>query len=172
MYVHLIYLVSGGYVCIILWFHFLVSMLSLTNNKLEGIQMKVLFHLLMIGFLFSLTGCGKKEDHRNAADLLVDFTWEGLRRCGWGNPEISIGAVPDQTKFLKISMYDHAYSHDHGTVLTLYDGEKIIAMNRFKEIQGPCPVYTPGRYEITVKALGAHEAVIGVGSKERVFPEE
>jgi hypothetical protein len=57
-------------------------------------------------------------------------------------------------------------------VLTPYGGKEVIAINRFKEIQGPCPVYTPGRYEITIKALDADETVIAVGSKERPFPEE
>jgi hypothetical protein len=58
--------------------------------------------------LISFYAYEKKEAQQNTAELSIDFTWEGLRRCGWGNPKIHIGDVPPQTRFLKISMYDHA----------------------------------------------------------------
>jgi len=132
--------------------------------------MKHRYHLLLIVLLLSLLGCEKISP--DAVELSVDFSWEGMKPCGWGNPEIKVSGVPPNTKLLKIRMYDHAYSHDHGTVLMSYAGDGIIRKDRFKEIQGPCPVWTPGRYQITIKAIDEHEAVIGIGSKERVFPEE
>lgn len=95
-----------------------------------------------------------------------------MKPCGWGNPEIHIGGIPERTKILKILMYNHAYSHDHGKVRTPYTGDEIISRSKFTQIQGLCPVYTPGRYEITIKALNDSEEIIGVGSKERQFTEE
>lgn len=134
--------------------------------------MKHPFLFLLIVIILSLSGCQNDKVSPIAVQLSVDYTWQGLKPCGWGNPEIHVNGVPEKTKSLKISMYDHAYSHDHGTVKMPYAGETIISMDRFKKIQGPCPVYTPGLYEITIKALDDSETVIGTGSKERLFPEE
>jgi len=69
-------------------------------------------------------------------------------------------------------MYDHEYKYDHGKVIFPYTGNGIIDRGRFKEIQGPCHPGAPGRYEITIKAVDEKEVVIGIGSKERYFPEK
>lgn len=132
--------------------------------------MKYVLYLLITGFIFSVSGCEKVS--QDAVELSVDFSWEGMKPCGWGNPEICVSGVPEKTKFLKVSMYDHAYSHDHGTVMVPYTGNGIIVRDRFKEIQGPCPPDVPGRYEITIKAVDENKVVIGIGSKERFFPEK
>ena len=134
--------------------------------------MKILLHLLFIGFVFSIFSCNNEKVSQNAAELSVDFTWEVMKQCGWGNPKIHINGIPEKTKFLKISMYDHEYAHDHGTVKMPYSGVGIIEKDRFKEIQGPCPPFGPGRYKITIKAIDEKEIVIGIGSKERMYPEK
>ena len=41
-----------------------------------------------------------------------------------------------------------------------------------EKIESPCPPDTPGRYKVTAKAIDENEIVIGVGSKERYFPEK
>ena len=130
------------------------------------------FWCLFAGLILCLSGCDGERISPQVVDLFIDYTWQGLKPCGWGNPEIRIKGVPGNAKTLSISMYDHAYSHDHGTVKMPYADEKILAKDRFKEIQGPCPVYTPGRYEITIKALDGTGTVVAMGSKERLFPEE
>ncbi|MBW2250643.1 MAG: hypothetical protein JRF60_08430 [Deltaproteobacteria bacterium] len=132
--------------------------------------MKYVLHLLIFGLIFSVTSC--KNVSPDAVELSVDFTWEGLVPCGWGNPEISVKGVPENTKFLKVHMYDHVYFYDHGEVNVAYNGSNIIAKGSLKEIYGPCPPDVPGRYKITVKAIDGNEVVIGIGSKERYFPEE
>ena len=132
--------------------------------------MKQTISLILIAFCFSLYSCEKKDP--NAVDLSVDFTWEGMMACGWGNPEISIRGVPDNTKVLVVSMYDHVYFYDHGKVSIDYDGSGIIKMGALKELQAPCPPDVPGRYEITIKALDGNDIVVGTGSKERYFPEK
>ena len=128
--------------------------------------------ITLFGSLVFLFGCQNETIDPHVAELSVDFSWAGMQPCGWGNPEIHIEGVPDATKTLTISMYDHAYSHDHGTVRMDYTGEKTIPKDRFKTIQGPCPVYSPGRYEITIKARDNNDTVIGMGSTTRSFPEE
>ena len=132
--------------------------------------MKTIFYLFLFTLLISCVSCEKVSD--DAVKLSVDFSWEGLKPCGWGNPEIHVNGIPEKTKYLKIKMYDHEYSHKHGTVVAPYTGEGIIARDRHKKIQGPCPPNNPGQYEITIKALDENEIVIGMGSKERFYPEK
>jgi len=126
--------------------------------------------LILIAFCFSLYSCEKKDP--NAVDLSVDFTWEGIKPCLWGNPEIRIRDVTEDTSVLVVSMYDHVYFYDHGKVTIAYDGSGIIKMGALEELQGPCPPDVPGRYEITVKALDGNDIIVGIGSKERYFPEK
>jgi len=82
--------------------------------------MKHPFLFLLIVIILSLSGCQNDKVSPIAVQLSVDYTWQGLKPCGWGNPEIHVNGVPEKTKSLKISMYDHAYSHDHGTVKMVY----------------------------------------------------
>ena len=134
--------------------------------------MKYVLHLFLIGIVFYVSSCEKELMNQEAIEMTVDFTWNGMQPCGWGNPEIRVRGVPEKTKFLKISMYDHVHRHDHGTVLVPYNGSGIITKDRFRKIQGPCPPGNPGRYEIKIKAINEAEEIIGFGSKERRFPEE
>ncbi len=99
--------------------------------------MKFSVYLLIIGFAISVAGCEKVSP--NAAELSVEFSWEGMKQCGWGNPELRVGGVPEKTKFLKISMYDHVYSHDHGTVTTPYTGNGDFRQGLIRAVAGPMP---------------------------------
>ncbi len=132
--------------------------------------MKYGLYLLVIGIVLSVSGCENVSP--DAIELSVDFSWKGMKSCGWGNPEIHVSGAPGKTKKLKVSMYDHVYYHDHGTVTIPYKGTKIIAMGAHKEIQGPCPPDDPGQYKITVRAIDKNDVVIGIGSKARFFPEK
>ncbi len=143
------------------------------TEKLENegdIFMKLLLNLLIVALIFSFYSCEKVSP--NAVELSVDFSWVGMKPCGWGNPEIRFSGVPEKTKFIQIHMYDNVYRHDHGKVTVPFTGNGIIKRDRFIEIQGPCPGDSPGRYEITIKAIDENEVVIGMGSKERYFPEK
>ena len=132
--------------------------------------MKSTFCILLVAFCISSFGCSDVSP--NAVDLEVDFSWEGMVPCSWGIPDIDIKGVPENTKYILVSMYDHAYFYDHGEVQVVYNGSNIIPKGSLKEIYCPCPPDAPGRYKITVKAIDEKENVIGVGSKERYFPEE
>ncbi len=134
--------------------------------------MKPALHFCLIGFVIFVSSCERESMSPGAVELTIDFSWNGIQPCGWGNPEILVSGVPAKTKFLKISMYDHVHRHDHGSVLATYNGSGIITKDRFRKIQGPCPPGSPGRYEIKIKAINESEEIIGFGSKERFFPEE
>ena len=109
--------------------------------------MKSTFCLLLVAFIFFSFGCSDVSP--NAADIEVDFSWEGMVPCSYGIPEIGINGVPENTKYLVVNMYDHAYFYDHGEVHVAYDGSNIIAKNSLKEIYCPCPPEEPDRYKIT-----------------------
>ena len=134
--------------------------------------MKNLLKFCTILLILSFLSCDKKEIiSPDAVDLSVDFTWEGMESCDWGNPEINISGLPDQTKFIQIYMYDNAYQWDHGNVTFPFTGSTVIERGKFRKIQGPCPPASPGSYEITIKALNEKKVVIAMGRKERLFPE-
>jgi len=137
---------------------------------IKGISMKHVITSVLIALFFSSFGCS--DVRPDAVDLEVDFSWKGMVPCSWGIPKVGVNGVPENTKYLVVSMYDHAYFYDHGEVKITYNGSNIIARDSLKEIYCPCPPDAPGRYKITVKAINEDEIVIGVGSKERYFPEE
>lgn len=71
--------------------------------------------VLWVVLIVLLSGCAREKISPHVVQLSVNFTWEGLKPCGWGNPEVHFAGVPANTKTIHIHMYDHAYSHDHGT---------------------------------------------------------
>ncbi len=132
--------------------------------------MKKIFYLFLMAAIFLGFGCS--DGNPDAVDLAVEFSWEGMQACSMGNPEISVGRIPVKTKFLMVHMYDHVYSWDHGEATIPYNGSGLIESGVLEKIEGPCPPDVPGRYKITVKALDENKVVLGIGSKERYFPEK
>jgi phosphatidylethanolamine-binding protein (PEBP) family uncharacterized protein len=131
---------------------------------------KITFCLFLIAVGFFSFACSDVSP--DAVELAVDFSWEGIQACSMGNPEIRIGGLPENTRYLVVDMYDSVYMHDHGEVTLANDGSGIIKLGAIEELQGPCPPDVPGRYKITIKALDENRVVIGSGSKRRYFPEE
>ena len=132
--------------------------------------MRTTLLILLITISFLIIGC--LDFNRDADELEVNFSWGDMKPCGLGIPEIAVTNVPENTKYFVVKMYDHEYFYSHGTVKVTYNGSNIISQESLKKIEKPCPPGAPGRYKITVKALDENGAVIGVGSKERYFPEE
>jgi phosphatidylethanolamine-binding protein (PEBP) family uncharacterized protein len=121
--------------------------------------------------IIALISCSKMSS--DAVDLTVDYSWQGYKSCGMGLPQMSINGIPENTKFLHISMYDHKYGFDHGEVTVVFGGFNTIALGSYKEITGPCPPPNgQGRYKITVKALDENDIIVGIGKKEKYFPEK
>ena len=123
----------------------------------------------MIVLIFTLFGCSNVSP--DAVELTVDFTWEGLVPCAvGGNPEIRVGGIPDETKVIVVSLYDHGMSH--GKQKFSYDGTGIVKKGALDEIEGPCPNIDAGRYKFKIEAVNEDGVIIGTGSRERSFPEE
>ena len=103
--------------------------------------------------------------------LTVDFSWDGLVPCALGgNPEIQVSGIPDATKTLVVSLYDHGLMHGKQTFD--YSGSGIIKKGALDEIEGPCPAIDSGRYKFKVEAVDANDIIIGIGSLEKHFPEK
>ena len=132
--------------------------------------MRTTFLMLLVAIGLINLGC--LDFNRDAEELEVNFSWGDMEPCGMGIPEIAVTGVPENTKYFVVKMYDHEYYYSHGKVKVIYNGSNIITQTALKKIEKPCPPGVPGRYKITVKALDENQAVIGIGSKERYFPEE
>ena len=131
--------------------------------------MKQIFaYVLIIAFLV-LASCSKVSS--DAVELRVDFTWEGFSPCGVGShPEIRVSGIPDETKILVVRLYDHGLSH--GKQSLPYDGSGIIKKGTLDKIESPCPIGDPGRYKYRIEALNENKVIVGMGSRERYYPEK
>lgn len=132
--------------------------------------MKDAIQAFLIAIIFFCFACSNVSP--DAVELSVDFTWEGMVPCALGsNPEIRVNGVPDATKDLVVTFYDHdGMGHTKQTLS--YDGSNIIKKGVLDEIESPCPFFDSARYKIKVEAVNENGVIIGVGSKERYFPEE
>ncbi len=120
----------------------------------------------------------------NPASMDVSFEWSKENFCSNDNPEITVGRVPEQTNFLRVSLYnidnqhpDISVGHDHGGAFLPYDGSGVIPAGAISDtkshlFRGPCPML-PGnevgsdRYVLSVIALDADKTGIGVGKAAR-----
>ena len=127
----------------------------------------IVFVLVLLSFFI---GCSNISS--DAVEHQIDFTWEGMVPCALGgNPEIRVNGVPDATKDLVITFYDHdGMGHTKQTLR--YDGSGIIKKGILAEIESPCPFFDSARYTFKVAAVNENGVVIGIGSRERSFPEE
>ena len=122
-----------------------------------------------IALFLALAGCSNVSP--DAVDLTVDFSWKGLVPCALGgNPEIRVSGIPDETKALVVSLYDHGLLHGKQTFI--YDGSGIIKKGALDEIEGPCPFADSGRYKFKVETVNEKGVIIGFGSREKYFPEK
>ena len=88
---------------------------------------------MLITLIFAFLGCSNVSP--DAVELTVDFTWEGMVPCAvGGNPEIRVGGIPDDTKVLVVSLYDHGMSH--GKQKFIYDGTAIIKKGALEVAKG------------------------------------
>ena len=134
------------------------------RNKMK----QILATVLIIALLVSVSCSQVSSD---AVELRVDFTWEGFSPCGLGShPEIRVSGIPDETRVLVVKLTDHGLSH--GKQSLAYDGSGIIKDGTLDEIESPCPVWDPGRYRYKIEALNENKIIIGIGSRERYYPED
>ncbi|MBT8358767.1 MAG: hypothetical protein KJO61_13485 [Deltaproteobacteria bacterium] len=115
---------------------------------------------VLIVLFFAFASCTKVSP--NAVERKVDFSWEGLVPCAaGGNPKIRISGIPDDTKTLVVSLYDHGLSHGKQTFT--YDGSGIIKKGALNQIEGPCPNIDPGLYKFKIEAMDENGVIIGFG---------
>ena len=134
---------------------------------------KDVIQVFLIAIIFIFFACSNVS--LDAVELAVDFTWEGMVPCAQGgNPEIRVSGVPDGTKVLVVTHYDHSGLY-HTKQTLVYDGSSIIKKGSLDEITAPCPFGSFGgseAFKFKVEAVNGNGVVIGIGSKERYFPEE
>ena len=131
--------------------------------------MKDAIQAFLIAIIFFFFACTNVSP--DAVELSVDFTWEGMVPCALGgNPEIRLSGVPDNTMVLVITLVDHSGIY-HTKQTIAYDESGIIMKGSLDEISAPCPFFESERFKFKVAAVNENGVVIGLGSKERYFPE-
>jgi len=125
-------------------------------------------------------GCAKKQNHedritipKNAAKMVVDYSWEGIEACTHDSPEIRVSGIPDGTQRLMVKLKnisDPAWNQGGGDIE--HDGSGLIPAKALDiGYNGPCPPRGQRqKYEIWVMAVDAEKAIIGFGKARKVYP--
>jgi phosphatidylethanolamine-binding protein (PEBP) family uncharacterized protein len=109
-------------------------------------------------------------EHANAADLGVEFSWQGTKACSGKPPAFKITGIPAGTKTLKFEMKDLDFrSYYHGGGEIPYTGSGDIPAGAFG-YAGPCPPSGDvHRYRWTVEAIGEDDT-LAEGTATESFP--
>ena len=129
--------------------------------------------------LVALAGCGKKNAQeqivipKDAAEMSVSFSWEGIAPCEHQSPEIRVADIPDATVAFNVRLKDltlPAWNHGGGRVAN--DGSGIIPAGALKiGFNGPCPPPDKRhKYEFSVMAIDDQGEIIGFGKARQLFP--
>jgi phosphatidylethanolamine-binding protein (PEBP) family uncharacterized protein len=140
--------------------------------------MKKIISLLILTASIMLTiGCAKNHNTivipKDAAEMEVAFSWDGIKACTHESPEIRVARIPDGTVELQVMLKDislPAYNHGGGSVK--HDGSGIIPAGALTiGYNGPCP--PPGerhKYDFWVMARNGEGVIIGFGKSRQYFP--
>ena len=116
----------------------------------------------------------------NAGDFKIEFTWDGLKRCTSGRPNIvsnpifKVMGVPKGTVGIDFRLKDlnvPSYNHGGGWIDISKDGK--VAANSFK-YKSPCPPSGKHKYEWTAKAKekkGWGGKTLATTKVSRMYPE-
>lgn len=122
-------------------------------------------------------GCAKDQNQikipKDAAKMVVDFSWEGIQACTHESPEIRVSSIPEGTDELRVKLNNISLPQwNQGGGEVKHDGSGIIPAGALKTgYNGPCP--PPGKrhkYEFSVMAVNAEGVIIGFGKARRSFP--
>lgn len=140
--------------------------------------MKKIISLFILTALIMLTiGCAKDHNPivipKDAAEMEVTFSWDGIEACTHESPEIRVDRIPDGTVQLQAMLKDislPAYNHGGGSVK--HDGSGIIPAGALTiGYNGPCPPQGERhKYEFWVMAKNGQGAIIGFGKSRQSFP--
>lgn len=133
---------------------------------MDNVRWLVTFSLL---FIF---GCATAQVASDKAELGVEFSWKGIKRCSDYSPAIKVSGIPTGTKYLKVELKDlDVPSWNHGGGKVVYKGSSIIPAGSLKRgYNGPCPPSGSHRYQFTVHAVNEKGVIIGVGKATKKFP--
>ena len=131
--------------------------------------------LILTAVLILAAGCATTgvKIPKDAAEMTVDFSWEGVEACTHDSPEIRVSNIPDGTEELRVKLKDidvPEWNHGGGNMKNVESG--IIPAGALKlGYNGPCPP-PKGRhkYELSVMAVNADGVIIGFGKARQSFP--
>jgi phosphatidylethanolamine-binding protein (PEBP) family uncharacterized protein len=131
---------------------------------------------ILVAAIILTAGCANTphpiQIPKDAAQMTVDFSWEGIQPCTHESPEIRVSAIPDGTSELRVNLRDismPAWNHGGGNVIN--DGSGIIPAGALNiGYNGPCPPRGRHKYEFSVMAMNADGVIIGFGKVRRSFP--
>ena len=134
--------------------------------------------IFIIAILLMLSmGCAKDHNQivipKDAIEMEVTFSWDGVDACTHESPEIRVARIPDGTMELQVQLKDinlPAYNHGGGSVK--HDGSGIIPAGALNiGYNGPCPpAGSRHKYEFSVLAKNAEGGIIGFGKSRQSFP--
>jgi phosphatidylethanolamine-binding protein (PEBP) family uncharacterized protein len=140
-----------------------------------GVNMKKQYLLVLLAVvLIVAAGCAATglQIPKDAAELSVDFSWEGITACSHESPEIRVSDIPDGTTELHVRLTDvdmPAWNHGGGNVV--HDGSGIVPAGALKiGYNGPCPPSGRHKYEFSVMAVDAEGVIVGFGKARQSFP--
>jgi phosphatidylethanolamine-binding protein (PEBP) family uncharacterized protein len=140
--------------------------------------MKKCYPILILASAILLTAaCAKNQNPivipKNAAKMTVTFSWQGIQACTHASPRIQVSGIPEGTRTLEVKLTNinvPAWNQGGGKIAN--DGSGNIPAGALNiGYNGPCP--PPGehyKYEFSVMALDDHDAIIGFGKAQQVFP--
>ncbi|MDX2453318.1 MAG: hypothetical protein QNK21_11775, partial [Desulfosarcina sp.] len=123
-----------------------------------------------------IAGCANNPDKikipRDAAEMTVEFSWEGIAACTHDSPELRVSAVPDATTDLRVRLKDISLPEwNHGGGQVKHDGSGVIPAGALKlGYNGPCQPSGRHKYEFSVMAVDADGVIVGFGKARQSFP--
>jgi phosphatidylethanolamine-binding protein (PEBP) family uncharacterized protein len=147
------------------------------TRPINGATMKKSVLIFIIVVL--VMGCAKDSNliviPKDAAEMDVEFSWNGIQACSHESPEIRVSRIPDGTEELQVQLKDRTQpAYRHGGGIVKHDGSGIIPAGALKiGYNGPCP--PPGerhKYEFSVMAKNAEGVIIGFGKSRQSFPSK
>jgi hypothetical protein len=136
--------------------------------------------LILLLVLTLITGCSKKYKGeapivipKEAVQLEVFFSWEGIEPCTHHSPEIKVSGTPDGTETLWVKLKNITEpTWNQGGGKVRHDGSGIIPAGALQTgYNGPCtPKGQRYKYEFRVMALDVNDMIVGFGKARHSFP--
>lgn len=131
---------------------------------------------ILTAAIILIAGCANNPDKikipKDAAEMTVEFSWEGIAACTHDSPELRVSAVPDATTDLRVRLKDISLPEwNHGGGQVKHDGSGVIPAGALKlGYNGPCQPSGRHKYEFSVMAVNADGVIVGFGKARQSFP--